>query len=193
MDLKEAVTKLKHLIFEHESSQIKLAEVKLKDGSVIVIEGEAPAVGAMVSVVTVDGSVPAPDRDYEAEDGTIVVVKDGKVAEIKEAVAMAGDPAPADGGDKVAELEKRISDLEASMLEKIKAIEDKMGAFSKQESELKTELEAQKKIAVETFSIVEKIAESPVEKGVKQEFKIDQKQDSVSSILEALNKIKSKK
>ena len=61
------------------------------DKGVLSIDGEL-AVGA---AVTIDGE-PAADGEYTAEDGSVIVVADGKVAEIKPAPAPAEpEPAPA--------------------------------------------------------------------------------------------------
>ena len=57
------------------------------DKGVLSIDGEL-AVGA---AVTIDGE-PAADGEYTAEDGSVIVVADGKVAEIK----PAAEPAPAE-------------------------------------------------------------------------------------------------
>lgn len=62
---------------------VEMKEVTLKDGTKVVIEGEA------VSVVGADGTkTAAPDGEHELADGTKVTTKDGKL------VHAAGDAHP---------------------------------------------------------------------------------------------------
>ena len=66
------------------------------DKGTLVYEGDL-AVGTEVSLVGEGGeTAPAPDGEYTAADESVIVVKDGKVAEIKPAPAPAEpEPAPA--------------------------------------------------------------------------------------------------
>ena len=62
---------------------MRFAEVKTDKGS-LIYDGEL-AVDINVMVEDEEGNVvAAPDGEYNLEDGRVVVVKDGKVAEIKE-------------------------------------------------------------------------------------------------------------
>lgn len=56
-------------------------------------EGELPEIGEEVFIVAEDGSeAPAEDGDYTTEDGTVIVVAEGKVAEIREVEKPADEP-----------------------------------------------------------------------------------------------------
>lgn len=123
----------------------KFAEVSTDKG-ILIYDGEL-AVGA--EVVTEDGETPE-DGEYSLEDGTVLVVAEGKVSELREpevkeeepaeevseeleeavpAEEPAVEPAPeeADKDIKIAELEAKISEYEATieaLNNKIKELED---------------------------------------------------------------------
>lgn len=66
-----------------KNKNILLMEYKTKDGIVLKWEGEA-AIDVEVFVVAEDGTeTPADNGDYVLEDGTTIVIANGKVAEIK--------------------------------------------------------------------------------------------------------------
>lgn len=70
---------------EADKNKIDLMEYKTKDGLTISWEGDAE-VGKDIFIVLEDGSKqPLDSGEYELEDGTKVVVEEGKVAEIKAA------------------------------------------------------------------------------------------------------------
>ena len=67
--------------------EVKLAQMKLKDG-VTVIEADAFEMDNNVFIVNGEEKIPVPVGEYELEDGMILVVAvEGIIAEIKEAVA----------------------------------------------------------------------------------------------------------
>ena len=67
--------------------EVKLAQMKLKDG-VTVIEADAFEMDNNVFIVNGEEKIPMPVGEYELEDGMILVVAvEGIIAEIKEAVA----------------------------------------------------------------------------------------------------------
>lgn len=59
-------------------------DAKLKDGTVLKIEGDMLAEGCKVVVVTADAELPAPDGTHELEDGTKIETKDGVIAVVTE-------------------------------------------------------------------------------------------------------------
>ena len=66
------------------SMEVKLAQMKLKDG-VTVIEAEAFETDQAVFIVNGEEKIPLPVGDYELEDGMLLVVAvEGIIAEIKE-------------------------------------------------------------------------------------------------------------
>ena len=66
------------------SMEVKLAQMKLKDG-VTVIEAEAFETDQAIFIVSGEEKVPLPVGEYELEDGMLLVVTvEGIIAEIKE-------------------------------------------------------------------------------------------------------------
>ena len=53
----------------------------LKDGTPLELDGDLDT-GVRVNVVTTDGNIPLPDGEYQLEDMTIFMVKDGLVTDI---------------------------------------------------------------------------------------------------------------
>lgn len=131
-------------------------EAKLKDGTVVKVEGDGLVEGAAVKVVTEEmpDGVPAPDGVHILEDETKVETKDGKIVAI-----AAPEMAPAekeaddssmeggDGGDPIeVELIEMLKDFMKKMNEKMSQMEQKMNAVEKDFSAFKSE-PAAKKIA----------------------------------------------
>ena len=72
--------------------EVKLAQMKLKDG-VTVIEADAFEMDNNVFIVNGEEKIPVPVGEYELEDGMILVVAvEGIIAEIKEPVAEVETP-----------------------------------------------------------------------------------------------------
>jgi hypothetical protein len=61
-------------------------EAKLKDGTIVKVEGDSLAEGAKVVVVTEEGEIPAPNGVHELEDGSKVETVDGVVKSIQATV-----------------------------------------------------------------------------------------------------------
>ena len=98
------------------------AEARLDDGRLVVTEAEAMAVGVEISVMSDEGNADyLDDGTYALEDGTVLVVADGRIvqlgeeepeaeAEVEVEVEMAeGDEADVQDW---AGMEKRIKNLE---------------------------------------------------------------------------------
>ena len=115
------------------------------DNGIIVWEGEDDLkVGDAVFIESEDGErTPAPDGDYTLEDGVIVRVADGKVAEIVEVEPeseveptteeVVEEETPAED-DRVAKLEDRVAKLEEqinSLLEANTAMKEQLSAIEK--------------------------------------------------------------
>ena len=58
-------------------------ETKLVDGTVVKYDTPTLAVGSVVTIVTPDGELPAPDGSHNLEDGTMIEVAGGKVTGIE--------------------------------------------------------------------------------------------------------------
>lgn len=141
---------------------MRFAEVKTDKGS-LIYDGEL-AVDIEVMVEDEEGNVvAAPDGEYNLEDGRVVVVKDGKVAEIKEApvteetieeVLAEETPAKDEKDLRIEELEGLLKDRDAIIEElnaKIKDLESKLNAPAEEALEMsavaKTENDKYSKIS----------------------------------------------
>jgi hypothetical protein len=130
-----ASVKLSNEAEQVEAVEITMATMMLKDG-VTILEAEAFEPEQAVFIVAENGDkVPAPVGEHELEDGRILVItEEGKIAEIKEAMA-----------EEVETPEAEI-EVEVAMTteEMIKAIVTNMSVeVSKQIEAIKTELSAQ--------------------------------------------------
>lgn len=110
-----AGTELIEMTAEADKIKEQLMEYKTKDGLTISWEGEAE-VGKDIFIILEDGSKePLANGEYELEDGTKVVVAEGKVAEI-----MAVEPADEE------EMAAPITTAPADVLETVKPLFEEM-------------------------------------------------------------------
>ena len=66
-----------------------MAEANLKDGTLIGTDAEEWTVGVIAYVVTEEGDkMPLPTGEFELEDGRVMVIEDGTVTEIRDAVVV---------------------------------------------------------------------------------------------------------
>ena len=150
-----------HFEFEVSNGEITavkeiFVEAKLKDGTIVKVEGEGLAEGAAVKVITEDmpDGIPAPDGVHMLEDGTEVETKDGIIASIKEAIKegdaevdMMPEVEDVDGGDPIQiELMEMLKDFMKKMAEKMSQMEQKMSSVENDFNAFKSE-PAAKKIA----------------------------------------------
>jgi hypothetical protein len=133
-------------------------EAKLKDGTIVKVEGEGLAEGAAVKVITEDmpEGIAAPDGIHMLEDGTEIETKEGLIVSVKEAIKE-GDaevdasvdemPEGVDGGDPIQiELMEMLKDFMKKMAEKMSQMENKMYSVENEFNAFKKE-PAAKKIA----------------------------------------------
>lgn len=86
MKATEILKRFDAFLSKEESKEVKLAQMKLKNGT--VIEAEEFKEGEAVFIVTEDEKVPLPIGEYEMEDGAILVVtEEGVIGGAKEEVA----------------------------------------------------------------------------------------------------------
>jgi len=137
-------------VTEPQQEPIKMAEIKLVDGNVVSVEGEF-VVGAKIFLVTPEGLVPAPNGEHTAEDGTVITVLDGVIAE----VASKEEEAP-EMPEEMSEINKLKTEM-ASMLAELNS--------------LKASFEKQNETSKLTLSAINKIIETPVAEPV--EMKVD--------------------
>lgn len=185
MDLKEGIEKLKGLIEKFsaekpaEQVEVKFKDMKLQDGTTIIsIDGEELAIGVPVYVMTPEGRLPAPDGELVLEDGTMLTVKDGLVAEVgtPEAEVPEGEvaaepatvpPAAEDMSTKPkrvikSQVEEHVfnafkEESEANVLKLKAELAELKAAFEAQTEKFNKSLEFNK----EVFSVVEKMSEQP--------------------------------
>ena len=73
---------------KEETNEVAFATAVLDSGQEIQTDADAFAVGVSAFVVNDEGErIPLPDGDYKLEDGSMLVVAEGAVAEMKEAEA----------------------------------------------------------------------------------------------------------
>ena len=121
---------------------IAMETMKLKDG-VTVLEADAFEAGKPVFIVNENGDKqPAPIGEHELEDGRVlVIVEDGVIAEIKDAIAeeVAPDAAPAEAEAVEMSTEELVKSIVTSMsIEVAKQIESIRTELSAQIAEVKT-------------------------------------------------------
>lgn len=98
-----------------ENAEVKFAVATLDSGQEIQTEAESFAVGASVFVVNDEGEqIPLPDGEYTLQDGSMLVVAEGAITEVKEAEAE--EPAVEAEEDKEEEMseEPKAEEVEAS-------------------------------------------------------------------------------
>lgn len=131
--------------------QVKLAQWKSADGTLTLeTETDMPEIGGTITLVTPDGSVPAPIGDYQLADGTSISVAEiGIIGEISTAVEETAPVEELSTGNSipdVAELKNAISSMLIKFNEDLNvrftAIETKLSEQSKANETLKTELSA---------------------------------------------------
>jgi len=136
--------------------EVKLAQMKLKDG-VTIIEADAFEMDNNVFIVNGEEKIPVPVGEYELEDGMILVVAvEGIIAEIKEAVVVEETPE--------AEVEVEV-EAQAETVTTPKRIVESVSKemFFSEIEKLRTEI-AELKLAKEELSsdvVVEPLTHSP--------------------------------
>lgn len=138
---------------------LKLGEVKT-DKETLVIEGEIE-VGKPVFVEVEGEPAPAPDGEYTTEDGTVVVVAEGMIAEVRtpveeekpeeqaEQLEDEETPAEEESTTEIDELKAEIERLNAVIAEKDAEIETLKAEIADKDGKVE-ELEGKLKMSVET-------------------------------------------
>ena len=150
-------------LFKNLTPEIKNMEIELADGNKVFVESEdGEYVGKKVWTAA-DRNMPAPDGNHQLKDGRTLVVKDGVVTEVKEAMSNEEN------------LKKEIATLTQNLTEataKIEAYEKEKAESAKNLETLKAELDEVKKViigetpkaAVQNFKQSDFAATSPLEK-----------------------------
>lgn len=122
---------------KEESKEVKLAQAKLENGT--VIEAEEFKEGEAVFIVTEDEKVPMPIGDYKLEDGSILVVAEEGVIgaakeveeEVEEEVEVEAEAEP--HAKKVVESTVKETHFEEEVKEEAKEEEVEAGYVTKEE------------------------------------------------------------
>jgi hypothetical protein len=157
---KNVINQIKELL----GMEVKLATMKLSDGMTI-LEAEVFEAGAEVFIVAEDQKIALPVGEYELEDSKmLVVIEEGIIAEIKDAVVEEEMPME----EPEAEVEVEVEAEAAAPKDIKKTVESivKETFFSEMEA-LKIENE-ELKAKLEMFSKVEPTAEVATEETTKE-------------------------
>lgn len=137
-------------LFKMAKMLLKLAEIKT-DKETLIVEGELE-VGKPVVIETEEGPVPAADGEYTAEDGTVIVVVEGTITEIRpieeekpeeqaEQLEEEETPAEEEKTAEIDELKAEIERLNGVIVEKDAEIETLKAQIVEQEEKLKMSVE----------------------------------------------------
>lgn len=164
-DQKTVIQEIKNLMvkFGFMSEELKFAEAKLVDGTIVKVEGDLVE-GAAVKVVTEEAEIPAPDGVHELEDGTKVETKDGVIVKVEKVEAepevevevemeteekMEDVPVeaevPAEVADVAEPVVNAIVEALVPVLEEVKSLADEMKKIKESMSSVKDEFESFKK------------------------------------------------
>jgi hypothetical protein len=195
MNAKDALVEIKKLLFSEAEKQaaFALVEGKLVDGTMVAYDLEA----GDIFVIGEDGAqIPAPVGEHQLESGEVVVVlEEGKIAEVKQAEAKieveieASEEMPVEEPKKdeaMAKVEQAMGDLE----KKVEELTAKVKAMEEKAEEVK---EAVKMSAV----VLESLAKEPSDKAITspnqfaKQLKVE-KSDRYNSLQSAFQKLKQK-
>lgn len=146
MGMSEIIQKMKvFLQNEIPTEEIKMTDVKTKDDIILSFDGELIA-GVEIFIVDETGKTPALDGEYILEDDQIVVVKDGKVEEIKvqepiEAPeAEVAEVAAAEDIIPVEDIKTEEPVADSNIDERVKKLEDEINQLKSILAEMTTEM-----------------------------------------------------
>lgn len=166
MDIKEkvkaALPEIKKILFGEDKPRV-FKDAKLKDGTIVRYDGETPVQGAPVFVITAEGELPAPTGEHMMEDGSILVVQDGVIMEVKPA---APESAPKVAEDMAQESEEdRIKKIiETKVKESYFSLEEKFNTLQTKYDALEAAANKSKEVAEKTYSLLEEFTAEPSDK-----------------------------
>jgi hypothetical protein len=169
MTLKERISDLfeKYSVeLEVETKEeVKFATATLDSGQEIQTDAEAFAVGVSVFVVNDEGEqIPLPDGDYTLADGSMLVVAEGAVSEVREAEA-----APEVEAEEDKEEEMQAQEVEASS--EVLTREAVAGMIAEAVAEAKKEFSSQIKERDAKITELSKQASKSISRAPKMEIK----------------------
>ena len=154
-----------------EKQEVKFATATLESGQEIQTEAESFAVGASVFVVNDEGEqIPLPDGEYTLQDGSMLVVAEGAVTEVKEAEAE--EPAVEAEEDKEEEMSEEPKEVEASS--EVLTREDVAGMIAEAIEATKAEFSSQIEERDAKITELSKQAASSISRAPKAPKKVEQ-------------------
>jgi uncharacterized protein YlzI (FlbEa/FlbD family) len=189
MNIKEKINALltKHglNLSVEETAQIELAATsKAADGSEIGTPTEFVA-GAEIFVVIEGQPTAAPDGEIAMEDGTTIIVKEGKIEEVKpKAEEMSSDVLQA-----IEKMSERISALESTNATQA----TELTAANESIKDLNTKLSAAEKKATDAQAEVVKLSKTAATTSVKDNGAVELKKESAESKSKAQEFLESRK
>lgn len=195
MNLNEVFKKIEMALTPSEEVKVQMANMRLANG--VVIEAESFEAGQNVFLVGEDDEkVAAPVGEHDLEDGRIlVIVEEGVIAEIKEAVE---EEAPAQEEEveveQAAEKEEEMSYVTKEEFESaVSEIKELIANMMPQEEEMSAteEVVAEVAMSVDEAPAAKKVTAAPVEKKVEMnQYAKKAPQDTLSRVLSKLSSIK---
>ena len=154
-----------------EKQEVKFATATLESGQEIQTEAESFAVGASVFVVNDEGEqIPLPDGDYTLADGSMLVVAEGAITEVKQVE----EPAVEAEEDKEEEMseEPKAEEVEASA--EVLTREDVAGMIAEAIEATKAEFSSQIEERDAKITELSKQAASSISRAPKAPKKVEQ-------------------
>lgn len=189
-DVKKLLADIKHLFLKQTfdvtgDTGSEATSMKLKDGTEVTVT-ELNNGGVLMI-----GAAPAPNGDYELEDGTKITVSDGGViADIK----MVEAAAPPDFTAQFAQIEEKFAGYE----QRFAAYEQKISGYEQKFTEQQEAINKAQSINEQLFTIVQKLAETPSADPAGQSAASFQSEraksraENLTALSETLNKLKKK-
>lgn len=178
--------KIKNLMLELLATVEKFGQVTTDKG-VIRWEGEEDIkVGDAVTIVAEDDTeTPAAEGDYTTEDGTVIKVAEGKVAEIVEPTEEQPEEQPEEKVEAEEETpaeEQKPEEVDpfAEILDKLDNLDKRIAALEESLTKSETEMSAVK-------ADVEKLKTEPAEKSVKKMSKASTSERGIDRLAKNLN------
>ena len=133
-----------------------MAEANLKDGTLIGTDAEEWTVGVLAYVVSEEGDkMPLPTGEFELEDGRVMVIEDGTVTEIRDAVVVEEEV-----------VEEEVVEASVSKKELIAVLEELSKDFDSKIENLAKELSG----SLKNFSAANPVHKKSINKVQKVEF-----------------------
>lgn len=152
MDIKQKLASIKKILFADVPGASAAApggkEYPLADGTKVMISDLSTG-----GTVTISGA-PAPDGDYELQDGTVISVAGGMIT------AITPDATPdVPGAPPASDFTSKFSEIDA----KFSSYEQKFAGYETRIAAAEDVIKKQQEINKQLFEVVEKLAEVPVD------------------------------